>query len=80
MQKATIKKTVEKPTLPRADHYFIFGKQNYMLMGIGVILIALGFYLMAGNEDIFSTTKLTVAPILVMLGFVVEVFAIMRKN
>jgi hypothetical protein len=35
---------------------------------------------MSGTEDIFSTTKLTVAPILVMIGFVIEIFAIMRKN
>jgi hypothetical protein len=35
---------------------------------------------MSGTEEIFSTTKLTVAPILVMIGFVIEIFAIMRKN
>jgi hypothetical protein len=35
---------------------------------------------MAGKEDIFSSTKLTVAPILVLGGFAFEVFAIMRKS
>jgi hypothetical protein len=35
---------------------------------------------MAGTEDIFSSTKLTVAPLLVMAGFIVELFAIMRKK
>jgi hypothetical protein len=34
---------------------------------------------MAGKEDIFSTTKLTIAPIVVMIGFVIEFFAIMRN-
>lgn len=80
MQKATIKKAAEKTALPKAEQYFIFGKENYMLMIAGVCLIALGFVLMSGTEDIFSTTKLTVAPILVMAGFIVEVFAIMRKK
>ena len=49
-------------------------------MILGVVFIAIGFTLMSGTEDIFSTTKLTVAPILVMIGFVIEIFAIMRKN
>lgn len=79
MQKATIKKA-EKTALPKAEPYFIFGKENYILMVAGVCLIALGFTLMSGSEDIFSSTKLTVAPILVMAGFIVEVFAIMRKK
>lgn len=45
----------------------------------GIILIALGMFLMAGKEDIFSSTKITVGPILAMLGFVLEVFAIMYR-
>lgn len=80
MQKSTLKKTAEKVHTPAAEQYFIFGKQNYLLMIIGVALIAIGFTLMAGTEDIFSSTKLTVAPLLVMAGFIVELFAIMRKN
>jgi hypothetical protein len=80
MQKVNIKKPADKAAAPKADQYFLFGKQNYMLMLAGVLLIALGFYLMAGTEDIFSSTKLTVAPIIVMIGFVVELFAIMRKK
>jgi MFS superfamily sulfate permease-like transporter len=51
-----------------------------VLMGIGLVIIILGFYLMAGNEDIYSTTKLTIAPILVLGGFAFEILAIMRKS
>lgn len=80
MQKATLKKPIEKPHLPKAEEHFIFGKQNYSLMILGVVFIAIGFTLMSGTEDIFSSTKLTVAPILVMIGFVIEIFAIMRKS
>lgn len=80
MQKSTTKKAAEKVHAPVSEQYFIFGKQNYLLMIVGVALIALGFTLMSGTEDIFSSTKLTVAPLLVMAGFIVELFAIMRKN
>jgi hypothetical protein len=80
MQKSTIKKAAEKTAQPATEQYFIFGKQNYLLMIVGVALIAIGFTLMSGSEDIFSSTKLTVAPLLVMAGFIVELVAIMRKN
>jgi hypothetical protein len=73
------KKTAEKVTALKSDESFAFGKENYMLMAAGVLVIIIGFMLMAGKEDIFSTTKLTVAPIVVMIGFVIEIVAIMRK-
>jgi hypothetical protein len=80
MQKVNIKKNTEKVAAPKAEQYFIFGKLNYLLMVVGVVLIALGFMLMSGTEDIFSTTKLTVAPIVIMIGFAVEIAAIMIKK
>ncbi|MFT4525720.1 MAG: hypothetical protein ACI9FU_000421 [Granulosicoccus sp.] len=67
---------------------FAFGKENYMLVLAGLALIALGFFLMAGggsedpnvfSEEIFSTRRITVAPIVILLGFAVEIFAIMKK-
>lgn len=65
-----------------------FTKKNYMLLIIGVVLIAIGFILMTGggsenpdvfNPDIFSFRRITLAPILILAGFVVEIFAIMIK-
>lgn len=66
-----------------------------MFMAIGLALIALGFFLMTGhdantrpdgtydpnywNEDIFSFTRIRLAPFLVVAGFVVEIYAIMVK-
>lgn len=60
-----------------------------MLMIAGLILLGLGFFLMAGGKssdpnvfdakEVYSPMRITVAPILIILGFVVEVFAIMRK-
>jgi hypothetical protein len=67
---------------------FAFGKENYVLVLAGLALIALGFFLMAGggsedpnvfSEEIFSTRRITVAPIVILLGFAVEIFAIMKK-
>lgn len=65
---------------------FLFGKMNYILIGLGLVLIALGYLLMMGggaenpeefNPEIFSTTRITIAPAILVLGFVVEIFAIM---
>ncbi len=57
----------------------LFSKKNYTLMLIGLGLIALGNILMIGNEDIYSFTKITLAPILIMAGFLVEIYAIMFR-
>lgn len=58
----------------------LFGRENYLLMIASVVFIVVGFSLMAGSEDIFSTTKITVAPITVLIGFVIGVFAIFFKK
>lgn len=65
---------------------FIFGKKNYKFMLIGLGLIVLGFILMSGggsddpnvfNPDIFSWRRIRLAPALVLLGFGIEVYAIL---
>lgn len=67
---------------------FAFGKENYRLMLIGLAFIVLGFLLMIGggsddpkvfNPEIFSFRRITLAPILILAGFVIEVFAIMKR-
>ena len=67
---------------------FAFTKQNYILLIVGVLLICAGLLLMIGggsddpnvfNDDIFNTQRLTIAPILIAAGFIVEIFAIMYK-
>jgi len=74
------KKTTEKVSqVPTAD--FIFGKQNYIIMAVGVFVIILGFYLMAGKENILEdTVKISVAPVLILLGFIIGIFAIMKPK
>jgi hypothetical protein len=79
-KKNTPRKTADKATVVKNDQSFAFGKENYMLMAAGIVVIVIGFMLMSGKEDIFSSTKLTVAPIVVVIGFVIEIVAIMRKS
>jgi hypothetical protein len=67
----------------------LFGKENYMLMLAGLLVLGLGFFLMAGGKssdpkvfdpkEVYSTTRITVAPILIVLGFIIEIVAIMKK-
>ncbi len=80
-KKAPVRKQAARSAAPKHEQLsFAFGKENYMLMLTGLVVIVLGFFLMAGKEDIFSTTKLTIAPIMVMAGFAIEIVAIMRKS
>ena len=68
---------------------FAFGKTNYFIMIGGLVLLALGYVLLSGggssdpnvfNPAMFDTRRLVVAPILIVLGFVVEIVAIMYKG
>lgn len=65
-----------------------FGAKNYALMAVGVLVIVVGFMLMSGGGDhtttefdwsIYSTRRITIAPIVVLLGFVIEILAIMVR-
>jgi hypothetical protein len=67
---------------------FAFGKENYRLMLIGLAIIVAGFLLMVGggstdpnkfNHEIFSFRRITLAPILILAGYVIEIFAIMKR-
>lgn len=59
---------------------YVFGKENYLLMIAGIVIIFVGFVLMSGSEDIFDFRKLTLAPIVVLIGFIVEIVAITKKT
>ena len=58
-----------------------FGKKNYVLMLVGIGILILGFTLMSldGEPYGFGTLGLTVGPITVMIGFIIEFFAILSK-
>lgn len=81
---------IKKEVVNSTKNPQLFGRDNYMWMIIGVVLLALGFFLMAGGKspdpnvfndaDVYSPMRITVAPILVIAGFLVEIFAIMKKS
>lgn len=58
-----------------------FGKKNYTLMIVGIAILILGFTLMTLDKEVygFGTLGLTIGPLTVILGFVVEFFAILSK-
>lgn len=82
------KKTTTTHTKENATNT-LFGKENYKWMVIGLIVMAIGFVLMAGgkssdpnvfqDKEVYSTTRITIAPILIIAGLIIEIFAIMKK-
>lgn len=67
---------------------FIFEKRNYQVMAVGFVVIVLGFILMSGggssdpdvfNPEIFSWRRIRLAPALVLIGFGIEIYAILLK-
>jgi hypothetical protein len=68
---------------------FVFEKKNYLLMGVGIMFMIIGYLLMQGggsedpnvfNEDIFNARRITWAPLMLIIGLIVEVYAIMASN
>lgn len=68
-----------KATAPAQPVQFIFDKSNYRMLIISVAVVAFGFVLMSGTTDIYSTTKIVIAPIVVLGGFALGFFAILKK-
>jgi Protein of unknown function (DUF3098). len=67
---------------------FVFGKENFILLSISVIIIVIGFWLMSGGKSteetgfdpsIFSTRRIVIAPIITMIGFLMIIVAILKK-
>jgi hypothetical protein len=83
-----VKKTVTREKTASAKT-ILFTRDNYLLMAVGAVVIIIGMFLMGGgkNQDpnafdeklVYSTTRITIAPIVILLGFVVEIYAIFKK-
>ena len=81
---------IKKTTTPVSTSTQLFDKGNYMWMLIGLAVLAVGFFLMAGGksadpkvfnkDEVYSTTRITIAPMLIIAGFIIEIFAIMKKS
>ncbi len=72
-------KNTKVETTNASKPHFVFGQENYKLMLLGLVVIIIGFVLMYGKEDIYDFRKITLAPIVVITGFVIEIIAIMKK-
>lgn len=69
---------------------FLFDKSNYIWMAVGVVLVVIGFMLMSGGkspdpntfnaDEIFSPMRITVAPLMILIGFAIEIYAIMKPS
>ena len=85
----------KKETEVPQENNFYFRKQNYKLMLIGLALIIIGFLLMMGpdantvdgklnpnvwNDDVFSIRRIRIAPLFIVIGFAIEVYAILKRK
>lgn len=62
-------------------HKLAFGKKNYMIMLIGLAVLIAGFIIMTLDNTRFGFgfLGLTLGPVLIMIGFIIELFAILQK-
>ncbi|WP_411275326.1 DUF3098 domain-containing protein [Daejeonella sp.] len=66
-----VKETKQEP--------FVFQKSNYMMLILSIIVVILGFIIMAGDTDIYNSSKIVLAPIIVLIGFAIGFIAILKK-
>lgn len=82
-------KATVKEAKPKMEFTLMFDKENYLWAGAGLALIVIGFLLMSGGksanpnefhyDQIFSFRRITLAPLVIMLGYAVEIYAIMKR-
>ena len=80
----------KKEQAPPPPPQNLFSKTNYIWIIVGIIVMAIGIFLMAGGksddpnvfryDQVYSTVRITVAPILILLGLSIEVYAIFKKQ
>lgn len=80
---------VKTKAAPTVSLPFLFTRENYMIMVAGVAVIILGFVLMSGSandnpavfpkDEIYSFRRITLAPVVVIIGFLIEVYAILKR-
>ncbi len=89
-EKVTTASTAKTPVAKLPDSAaFAFGKENYVLLLISIAITIIGYMLMAGGkstdpnvfkaDEIFSFRRITLAPIIVMAGYILGIYAIVKK-
>lgn len=79
----------EKKQVTTTSTSSLFDKQNMWLMLLGVVVIAIGMLLMVGGkskdpntfnyDEVYSTLRISVAPVLIIIGLGIEIYAIFKK-
>ncbi len=87
--KQTKTKTTVTPAKAPAGMGELFEKDNLKWMLIGAVVMAIGFFLMAGGrsedpnvfnpDEVYGVRRITIAPIIILAGLVIEIYAIFRK-
>lgn len=81
-----MKKTNDNKETEKRD--FVFGKENYIIMIVGLVVLAIGYILLSGggsndpdrfSEALFNNRRMLWSPIFIVGGLVIEVYAIMKK-
>jgi Protein of unknown function (DUF3098) len=85
-------RTVTKTAVPKQARQpltSLFTTENYKWMAIGAAVVVLGMFLMSGGKNdnpnqfdpklVYSTMRITIAPIVILLGLMIEIYAIFRK-
>lgn len=80
----------EKKTTDNVNFHFGFRKENYKILLIGLAFNIIGFLLMIGGgskdpnvftgDELFNTTRITIAPILIVSGYIIIIYSIMKKK
>ena len=78
-QPASTVKTSTRSTAESQPVHFVFDKSNYTWLIAAVVVVILGFFLMSGTTDIYSSTKIILAPLTVLAGFGIGFYAILKK-
>ena len=102
VKKPLVKTTIENPektktsaiitanVKPKEESFDMpIAKENYILLLVGIVIIVIGYFLMAGGasedpnvfnaDELFSFRRITLAPIIILFGFIFEIWAIMRR-
>lgn len=77
-KESTPKANTNAPIEPKT---MLFAKENYLLTGISLLVVVVGFVLMSGKTgDIYDFRRTTLAPIVVVSGFILGIYAIFYRK
>lgn len=84
-----MRNTKDSRTPENKNKIFPFTRENYILMIIGIVVVLIGYLLMIGGkspnpnefypEQVYSFRRITLSPIVIIIGFLIEIYAIMKK-